>query len=73
MKSPQNELEMEQKNAKLMTMTAGQENQIIGAQPVEPEDMLTEGSFETLHLLEQINAFRGTVCFLRMENLYLKD
>jgi dynactin 1 len=70
MESLQNELEMEQKNVKSMAMTAGQENQgeffldihytilieslVIGAQPMEPENMLTEGSLETSHLLEQV-------------------
>ena len=34
--------------------------------------MPSEGSLETSHLLEQIEALRGTVRFLRTENSYLK-
>lgn len=34
--------------------------------------MPIEGSLETSHLLEQIEALRGTVRFLRTENSYLK-
>ena len=30
------------------------ESLVIGAQPMEPENMLTEGSLETSHLLEQV-------------------
>lgn len=81
---------LEQDNAKLKTLAAGQErqgsNMIIftkslsslnlqfppGPQQSEPETVLIEGSLETSHLLEQIDALRGTVRFLRTENSYLK-
>ncbi len=43
-----------------------------GPQQVEPENVPIEGSLETSHLLEQIEALRGTVRFLRTENSYLK-
>ncbi|KAF8167287.1 dynactin [Crassisporium funariophilum] len=61
-----------QENAKLKASTAGQERQTTGAQPAEPEHLPIEGNLETSHLLEQIDALRGTVRFLRMENSYLK-
>ncbi|KDR85814.1 hypothetical protein GALMADRAFT_234908 [Galerina marginata CBS 339.88] len=63
---------LEQDNAKLKTMTVGQERQVAGPQQVEPENVPIEGSLETSHLLEQIEALRGTVRFLRTENSYLK-
>lgn len=63
---------LEQDNAKLKALTAGQERQASGAQQVEPENVAIEGSLETSHLLEQIDALRGTVRFLRTENSYLK-
>lgn len=43
-----------------------------GPQPTEQETIVVEGSFETAYLLEQIDALRGTVRFLRTENSYLK-
>ncbi|KAG6885817.1 hypothetical protein C0993_009209 [Termitomyces sp. T159_Od127] len=61
---------LEQDNAKLKTLAAGQERQ--GTQQPEPETVLIEGNLETSHLLEQIDALRGTVRFLRTENSYLK-
>ncbi|KAG6889336.1 hypothetical protein C0995_001744 [Termitomyces sp. Mi166 len=61
---------LEQDNAKLKTLAAGQERQ--GSQQPEPETVPIEGSLETSHLLEQIDALRGTVRFLRTENSYLK-
>ncbi|KAG6879324.1 hypothetical protein C0992_003541 [Termitomyces sp. T32_za158] len=61
---------LEQDNVKLKTLAAGQERQ--GAQQSEPETVIIEGSLETSHLLEQIDALRGTVRFLRTENSYLK-
>ncbi|KAF8971830.1 dynactin [Flammula alnicola] len=63
---------LEQDNAKLKTLTAGQDRQTSGPQPPEPENVPVEGSLETSHLLEQIEALRGTVRFLRTENSYLK-
>ncbi|KAH9486203.1 Dynactin, 150 kDa isoform [Psilocybe cubensis] len=63
---------LEQDNAKLKTMTAGQERQSVGPMQVETENVPVEGSLETSHLLEQIEALRGTVRFLRTENSYLK-
>lgn len=43
-----------------------------GAQAVEHENVPVEGSLETSYLLEQIDALRGTVRFLRTENSFLK-
>ncbi|TFK65445.1 hypothetical protein BDN72DRAFT_824554 [Pluteus cervinus] len=63
---------LEQDNAKLKNLAAGQERQAIGPQPVETENVPVEGSLETSYLLEQIEALRGTVRFLRTENSYLK-
>ncbi|KAF5385085.1 hypothetical protein D9615_001067 [Tricholomella constricta] len=63
---------LEQDNAKLKALTAGQDRQTPGAQQVEAEPVPIEGSLETSHLLEQIDALRGTVRFLRTENSYLK-
>ncbi|KAI5998160.1 dynein associated protein-domain-containing protein [Pisolithus albus] len=62
---------LEQDNAKLKAMAAP-EKQATGNQPTEPENVPVEGSFETSHLLDQIEALRGTVRFLRTENSYLK-
>ncbi|RXW18504.1 hypothetical protein EST38_g7340 [Candolleomyces aberdarensis] len=63
----------EQENAKLKTTLAGQEKQATGAQPVDqPDNVPVEGSLETSYLLEQIEALRGTVKFLRNENNFLK-
>ncbi|KAG6865099.1 hypothetical protein C0991_005060 [Blastosporella zonata] len=63
---------LEQDNAKLKASTAGQERQAPGNQQVEVETVPIEGNLETSHLLEQIDALRGTVRFLRTENSYLK-
>ncbi|KXN84997.1 hypothetical protein AN958_11842 [Leucoagaricus sp. SymC.cos] len=63
---------LEQDNARLKALTAGQEKQASGAQPMETENIAIEGSLETTYLLEQIEALRGTVRFLRTENSYLK-
>ncbi|KAF6754161.1 dynactin [Ephemerocybe angulata] len=63
----------EQENAKMKTALAGQEKQATGAQPVDqPDAVPVEGSLETSYLLEQIEALRGTVRFLRSENNFLK-
>ncbi|KAG2122581.1 dynein associated protein-domain-containing protein [Suillus clintonianus] len=62
----------EQDNAKLKVLAAGSERQAAGAQPVDSENIPMEGNVETSHLLEQIEALRGTVRFLRTENSYLK-
>ncbi|GLB43572.1 putative dynein associated protein [Lyophyllum shimeji] len=64
---------LEQDNAKLKALTAGQERQAAGTQQVDAEPVPIEGSLETSHLLEQIDALRGTVRFLRTENSYLKS
>ncbi|CAL1693902.1 unnamed protein product [Somion occarium] len=50
---------LEQENAKLKAAAASHERQV-------------EGNLETSYLLEQIDALRGTVRFLRTENSYLK-
>ncbi|KAJ7597843.1 dynactin [Mycena floridula] len=63
---------LEQDNAKLKTLTAGQEKQAT-AQPMEVENVPIEGSLETSHLLDQIDALRGTVRYFRTENSYLKS
>ncbi|KAI0321262.1 dynein associated protein-domain-containing protein [Amylostereum chailletii] len=63
---------MEQENAKLKANTMTHERQTSGAPVIESESIAVEGSLETSHLLEQIEAFRGAVRFLRMENSYLK-
>ncbi|KAF9488647.1 dynactin [Pleurotus eryngii] len=58
-------------NAQLRVMTAGQDRP--GPAPaVEAEAIVVEGNLETSHLLEQIEALRGTVRYLRTENAYLK-
>ncbi|KAG1742767.1 dynein associated protein-domain-containing protein [Suillus paluster] len=62
----------EQDNAKLKALAAGSERQAAGAQLVDSENVPMEGNVETSHLLEQIEALRGTVRFLRTENSYLK-
>ncbi|KAF9814170.1 hypothetical protein IEO21_05239 [Rhodonia placenta] len=63
---------LEQDNAKLKTMANNAERQPSAAQPVEPESVPIEGSLETSYLLEQLDALRGTVRFLRTENSYLR-
>ncbi|CCL98838.1 uncharacterized protein FIBRA_00843 [Fibroporia radiculosa] len=63
---------LEQDNAKLKTLANNPERQPSGTQPAEPENVPVEGSLETSYLLEQIDALRGTVRFLRTENSYLK-
>ncbi|KAH7911588.1 dynein associated protein-domain-containing protein [Hygrophoropsis aurantiaca] len=63
---------LEQDNAKLKALSANIEKQAPGTQTVESENVPLEGSLETSHLLEQIEALRGTVRFLRTENHYLK-
>ncbi|KAF8899310.1 dynein associated protein-domain-containing protein [Infundibulicybe gibba] len=63
---------LEQDNAKLKTAMVGHERQVSGAPVPEVEPGPVEGNLETSHLLEQIDALRGTVRFLRTENSYLK-
>lgn len=63
---------LEQDNAKLKSMSTGPQREPSGVQPVEAETVAVEGSLETSYLLEQLEALRGTVRFLRMENSYLK-
>ncbi|PFH49823.1 hypothetical protein AMATHDRAFT_4583 [Amanita thiersii Skay4041] len=62
---------LEQDNSRLKASGAGQERQ-GPPQTVEPESLTVEGSLETTYLLDQIEALRGTVRFLRTENSYLK-
>ncbi|KAG9313881.1 dynein associated protein-domain-containing protein [Chiua virens] len=62
---------LEQDNVKLKTM-APPERQASGHQPAEVDNVPIEGSVETSHLLEQMEALRGTVRFLRTENSYLR-
>ncbi|EIN14288.1 dynactin [Punctularia strigosozonata HHB-11173 SS5] len=61
-----------QENTKLKTMAPAQERPVPGAQVAEPETLAVEGNIETSYLLEQLEALRGTVRFLRTENAYLK-
>lgn len=65
---------LEQENAKLKQLTAGMERQpSVGPQTQEPENVTAvESNLETSHLLEQIEALRGAVRFLRRENSFLK-
>ncbi|KAI0652665.1 dynactin [Trametes meyenii] len=63
---------LEQDNAKLKTLANNPERQASTTQVVEAESVPTEGNFETSYLLEQIDALRGTVRFLRSENSFLK-
>ncbi|KAG2022561.1 hypothetical protein CC2G_000299 [Coprinopsis cinerea AmutBmut pab1-1] len=63
----------EQENAKLKTALAGQEKQPNGPQPADQQDAVAiEGNYETSYLLEQIEALRGTIRYLRNENNFLK-
>ncbi|KAF7347275.1 CAP-Gly domain-containing protein [Mycena venus] len=62
----------EQERLKLKTMVGNEQRQATGIVVPEPENLPVEGSLETSHLLEQIDALRGTVRFLRTENSYLK-
>ncbi|OCH92962.1 dynactin [Obba rivulosa] len=63
---------LEQDNAKLKTVANNLEKHAPGGQPAEPENVQVESNLETSYLLEQIDALRGTVRFLRTENSYLK-
>ncbi|KAJ7819889.1 hypothetical protein B0H14DRAFT_2600277, partial [Mycena olivaceomarginata] len=74
-KRRQRELEeaLEQERLKLKTMVGVSNARVpTGTVVPEPENLPIEGSLETSHLLEQIDALRGTVRFLRTENSYLK-
>ncbi|KAK7063669.1 CAP-Gly domain-containing protein [Favolaschia claudopus] len=62
----------EQERLKLKTMVGTEQKQATGTVVPEPENVPVEGSLETSHLLEQIDALRGTVRYLRTENSYLK-
>ncbi|KAJ7729076.1 dynein associated protein-domain-containing protein [Mycena maculata] len=62
----------EQERLKLKTLVGTEQRQASGAVAPEPENLPVEGSLETSHLLEQIDALRGTVRYLRTENSYLK-
>ncbi|KAI0684674.1 dynactin [Cytidiella melzeri] len=64
---------LEQENKKLKAVANSAERQApTGPQATEQEVIQVEGNLETSFLLEQLEAFRGTVRFLRMENSYLK-
>ncbi|KAA1478090.1 hypothetical protein DENSPDRAFT_787589 [Dentipellis sp. KUC8613] len=63
---------LEQENTKLKAATVDPERKPTGNANAESENIAVEGSLETSHLLEQLEAFRGAVRFLRMENSYLK-
>ncbi|KZT73394.1 hypothetical protein DAEQUDRAFT_762303 [Daedalea quercina L-15889] len=63
---------LEQDNAKLKAAATTTESKPAGPQQTEQETVAVEGSLETSYLLEQIDALRGTVRFLRTENSYLK-
>ncbi|KAF9022611.1 dynactin [Hymenopellis radicata] len=62
---------LEQDNVKLKSMSTGHERQ-GSVQMVDPEPVAMDNNLETSHLLEQLEALRGTVRFLRNENSYLK-
>ncbi|KAJ7877450.1 dynactin [Mycena leptocephala] len=62
----------EQERLKLKTLVGNEQRQAAGVVVPEPENLPVEGSLETSHLLEQIDALRGTVRYLRTENSYLK-
>jgi len=62
---------LEQDNARLKVAAPGPERQ-ASAQQGDAEIIAVEGNLETSHLLEQIEALRGAVRFLRNENAYLK-
>ncbi|EMD32620.1 hypothetical protein CERSUDRAFT_161581 [Gelatoporia subvermispora B] len=63
---------LEQDNAKLKTVANNLEKHAPGGQSAETENVQVEGNLETSYLLEQIDALRGTVRFMRTENSYLK-
>ncbi|KAI0370083.1 dynactin [Pilatotrama ljubarskyi] len=63
---------LEQDNVKLKALANNPERQASTAQVVEAETVPTESNLETSYLLEQIDALRGTVRFLRSENSFLK-
>ncbi|KAJ7146369.1 dynactin [Mycena epipterygia] len=69
----QGDLDMsEQERLKLKTLVGTEQRQASGVVAAEPENLPVEGSLETSHLLDQIDALRGTVRYLRTENSYLK-
>ncbi|KAJ7508441.1 dynactin [Mycena galericulata] len=69
----QGELDVsEQERLKLKTLVGTEQRQVSGTVVPEPENFPVEGSLETSHLLDQIDALRGTVRYLRTENSYLK-
>ncbi|KDQ62879.1 hypothetical protein JAAARDRAFT_28852 [Jaapia argillacea MUCL 33604] len=63
---------LEQENAKLKVAAPGPQREASGAPAAEADSVPVEGSLETSYLLEQIEALRGTVRYLRTENSYLK-
>ncbi|KIY73325.1 dynactin [Cylindrobasidium torrendii FP15055 ss-10] len=64
----------EQEVAKLKTtqIVGGHDRQGSNIQVVEAEPTALDSNLETSHLLEQLDALRGTVRYLRNENSYLK-
>ncbi|KAF7320182.1 CAP-Gly domain-containing protein [Mycena kentingensis (nom. inval.)] len=62
----------EQERMKLKALVGTEQRPAPGTVAPEPENAQTESSLETSHLLEQIDALRGTVRYLRTENAYLK-
>ncbi|KAJ7449516.1 dynactin [Mycena latifolia] len=62
----------EQERLKLKTLVGNEQRQASGTIVAEPENLPVEGSLETSHILDQIDALRGTVRYLRTENSYLK-
>lgn len=64
---------LEQDNKKLKAAASSVERQAsTGVQPAETESVQVEGNLETSYLLEQLDALRRTVRFLRTENSFLK-
>lgn len=64
---------LEQDNKRLKAAATTAERQApTGVQPAETENVQVEGNLETSYLLEQIDALRRTLRFIRTENSYLK-
>ncbi|KZS86748.1 hypothetical protein SISNIDRAFT_434236 [Sistotremastrum niveocremeum HHB9708] len=63
---------LDKENMKLRTAAAGQKRESTGPNAQEISAVTVETSLETSYLLEQLEALRGTVRFLRSENQFLK-
>ncbi|TFL06330.1 dynein associated protein-domain-containing protein [Pterulicium gracile] len=63
---------LEQEHARLKANPAGHERQTSNVQVPEADAIAVEGTMETSYLIEQVEALRGTVRFLRTENSFLK-